>query len=344
MDFLKKTLFISLFLYFFSLSAHAKIFHPQHYFVHGPLPVRTQNPFFLLFASLPMETTSVLEKGEWSFDLSNAYSNLFEHHLTSTGFGVDIDMELNRTAFRVDYGITPRIQMGLELPFLSTSGGFLDSFVQGYHHAFGFPNGGRDTVDNGRFSYRITRNGKTFYRVSQQGFQVGDLTWHQKFNFVDETKGFPALSLHGVIKLPTGSLNGGSGSRRPDVGLSLIAQKSWRWFHSITQMGFLSFGDNERLAPLVKKGAFVFGQSFEFNLSTPLSFIAQVDVMSSVFKNGVIEELREPICDLTFGIAGEFPLKNNKEKIFTKIGFTEDASSVGPSVDFTLFFDVGLKY
>ena len=236
--------------------------------------------------------------------------------------------------------------------FFSFSGGFLDSFIQGYHDTFGFPNAGRENVDNGRFSYRITQDGAALYAVDQATLRLSDIVLTQKLRFFDESKRFPAISLAGSVKLPTGSRNEGTGSGRPDAGLSLLAEKSTKRFHSYTQIGFLALGGHADLNPILKNGSFTFGQALELNLFEYLSFVGQVSGQSSIFSRTELPELSKIALDLTFGFTGEVPLdkrinpstKLRVNKIRYLFGFTEDPTSSGPSVDFSLFFNVGMEY
>lgn len=350
--FVKITAFFLVFI--FSVSSHAWVNHPSifylcDYHTYGPLPVRTQNPLTLLFVSQTLERASTLPKGHFSTSVETTFSNIFERSLPLTGTTVDMDMELVRTAFRFSYGITNHLEAGLELPFLSSSGGFLDSFVQGFHNTFGFPNGGRGLVKNGRFSYRVTRDGTTLYQVNPSTFQPSDLVLTQKLSILDETKGVPAITARTSLKLPTGSTSDGTGSGRPDFGFSLLAEKSYKRLHSYSQIGFLILGGDEQLSPIIRKGASLFSQAFEFNLFEHLSFVGQVDFVSSIFKHSAIAGLSEAAVDLTFGFTGRIPLrrvplKSASHQIFYRASFTEDPTGSGPSVDFTTLFNVGVEY
>lgn len=336
----------------------AGIFNLSDYHTFGPLPVRTQNPLYLLFVGDSLDRAATLPKGDFSTSLETTFCNLFERRPFATGIGIDLDMELLRTAVNFSYGLTDRLELGVELPFLSFSGGFLDSFIQGFHNTFGLPNAGRANVDNGRFSYQITRDGAILYETDQATLRLSDLALTQKFRLFDESKGFPAVSLKSSLKLPTGSRTQGTGSNRPDLALSFLAEKSYKRLHSYTQMGFLALGGHADLNPILKNGSFIFGQAFEFNVFEHLSFIGQVSGQSSIFSRTELPELSKIALDLTFGFTGEAPLHRKidpsthppladslrVDKITYRFGFTEDVTSEGPSIDFSLFFNVGLEY
>lgn len=324
--------------------AQARIFDITHYHQFGPLSVRSQNPLYLLFIAEELEKTVTLKKKEWFFLLDTSYSNLFEWHPQDTGTDLKLDMELLRLAFEVRYGITNNFEVGVEIPFLNFSGGFLDSFIQGYHDAFGFPNAGRELVDDNGFSYVVSRNGTTLYDINKKPFGLSDIILKQKLKFFEETKILPSLSLKTQVKLPSGSRNEGTGSNQVDFSFSLLAQKNYKRLHSYTQIGFLVLGGHSDLTPILKKGGFLFGQAFELNLFEHLSLVAQISGNTTLFKNVDISELLQPVFDLTVGFTGEAKLKGWFKKINYQFGFVEDPLSNGPSTDFTVFLKGGVVY
>ena len=106
--------------------------------------VRTQHPAQLTVMTLPHKTAD-LAQGEVRTHWTNGYSSLF---LSGSGGGnaFAMDGEYLRTAIGARWGITDRLEVDVEIPFASTTGGFLDEFVVDWHDFFGFPNHGRDTA------------------------------------------------------------------------------------------------------------------------------------------------------------------------------------------------------
>lgn len=323
---------------------YAKIFKITDYHDYGPLPVRSQNPLYLQFLAARLEKPQTLHKHQWSFELENNFSNLFEWNLQPTGVGIDLDMELVRTALRAKVGLTDYDEIGLELPFISFFSGFLDAFIQGFHNTLGLPNAGRDRVDKDRFSYRLTQDGNTLYKVRAQSMELSDLVLWNKLQVFDETTWIPVLSVQTALKLPTGRAIAGSGSGYVDFGLNLLAQKNFKRIHSYTLLGFMALGGHEQIGQLIKNGAFTFGQALELNLFERASLITQISGNTSVFKNVTLPELTGPVMDLTVGFTGNFPLQGKIKTFYYHAGFVEDVLSEGPSVDFTVFTNVGITY
>ena len=297
---------ILLFSLFLPATASASIFTLSYPQSRGPIRTRTQNPLFLQFLGDPIEETKISQKGTWDLSVETTFSNLFERNAQTTGTGIDLDMELQRTALEVRYSPWRSHEMGIEIPFLSFSAGFLDPFLEGYHTAFGLPNAGREFVDQNRFSYQIMEDGVVIYQADQSTFSPSDLVvWH-KMKIRDESAGFPAIAAKTSLKFPTGSPSEATGSGHVDFGFSLLADKRIGRFTFTTQAGFLALGGHETLGPILKGGAIVFGQAVEFNVFQFLSLLGQVTGNSPLFKNVTISQLTEPVLDLTFGLRGEF--------------------------------------
>lgn len=319
------------------------LFALDNYTSRGPLGVRSQNPLYLQFIADPMSKAKTIGKNNWAFDLETSYSNVFEDQGDPTRSYELLDMEIWRTALNFKYGITEKTETGIEVPFLSFTSGFLDAFIQNYHNAFGLRNGGREVVDNGDFTYSIVQGGNEIYRVNQEGFGLSDVTLWHKWNFFNETKTIPAFAAKTLLKLPTGKPSQGTGSGSPDFGISLLAQKSYKRFSSYSKLSFFWIGNHDYLDPILRNGSFAFGQAFELNLAKYLSIIAQVDGQTGLFKNlDGNADLEKMILDLSFGLRGEIPFEKGKKKIFYDFAFSEDVLAVGPSVDFSVLFKVGI--
>src|SRR4029453_12762769 len=277
----KPILLASLFLTLcLSRPSYALDLHPNF----GPLETRTQNPLTLLFLSPVPENASVLERGQSRFSVAFTLSNLIERSQPKGAkVGVDLDMEAYRTGLHFAYGVLANLEAGLEIPFLSFSGGFLDSFLQSYHNAFGFPNEGRNFVPNGRFSYRLTEEGRTLYSPRQSSFGLSDLSVYLKYRFLKEGRKSPAFSLRTAFKFPPELRGKGLGSGETDFGLQLALEKSYKRFHSYTHAGFLGLGGFEPLEKYLNGQIFPFGQAFEFNITSIASVIAQVQGTTPFF-------------------------------------------------------------
>ncbi len=339
---MKKLLFLAsaIIFYFFSASVFALEYYPHF----GPIASRTQNPLYLLFLNSTPEAPQTLEKGKFQFSVEETVSNLLEQKTSSSGFLVNLDMELYRTAFNFSYGFYKNFEVGIQIPFLTFNGGFLDGFLQGYHRTFGFPSGGRDRVSNGKFTYLIANQGNTLYSVNPSTFGLSDLEIYLKHQILSETKKKPALSFRLTWKIPTGVQSRGLGSGSQDVDMNLSLEKSYKRLHSYTNVGYLVMGPFEPLSAFQQQVAVTFTQALEFNITHIASIIAQIQGNSPIFAGTGNPRLDLIPLDLVIGFKGTGPRKSGWEKFRWEFAFTEDPIHDGPSVDFSVRFNLGAKF
>jgi len=308
---------------------------------HGPVPLISQNPFYLLFLQPRPEPARTLAAGELRLSLRGAYSNLFEQGASDvTGVSLDLDMELFRPAFSLAWGFLPDWEVGLELPFLHFEGGFLDQFIQDFHDVFGLPNAGREFVPNGRFSYVFRQNGTSLYEVGTVPFRPSDLVLHVKRNLLVETRAAPAVAGTFYLKLPTGSPSHGTGSGMPDMGFQVAVEKNYKRIHGYMNLGGVIRGATDLgIEPFLNSHLWYWMAAVELTAwSHHLGVIAQVQGDGSLFDGTGINALDEGNLILTIGLAGQEGPWN------WKVAFAEDVSGSGPAVDFTAFFEVGYTW
>lgn len=309
----------------------------------GPLLTRTQNPLSLLFVATPWESPHTLNRGQFATTLNTTFSNIFEYDQTGNT-QLTLDMELWRTAVDVTYGLTDKIDVKIEIPMMSNAGGFLDSFIQWYHTTLGVPNGGRQLVASNQFTYTVSQNGTTLINYNSCGLCLSDMSI--RFKYQIDQKLLPwDLAIAPVVKLPTGAKSHGFGSGRFDGGLSFLAQKSLKRFHLTTQLGLGVLGGHETLDPILRSTYFSFGQSLEFQINDAIAVIGQLTGQTGAFHNVDGSPLSSVVLDLNIGFAGNMTLEHSWLDEFTyQLSFGEDVLGLGPSVDFSAFLSVGMRY
>src|SRR5512140_2376265 len=104
----------------------------------GPLPVRNFQPIQLIFLNLPFERARTLAPGHFALHLESAESN--EIATNQEGIQALLKFETNRTVLGGAVGVAPGLEVGLDIPFISRFGGFLDPFVNETEDLFGTSN------------------------------------------------------------------------------------------------------------------------------------------------------------------------------------------------------------
>ncbi len=310
----------------------------------GPLPTRTQHPIYLQFLALPMEAPQTLKRDRFETNIHTTFSNIFEYD-TVSNTQINLDMELYRTAFQFTYGLSDKLDVKIELPIISTTGGFLDRFVEGYHDIFNLPESGRKFAPYDEVHFSVIRNGTRLINHNGVGIGLSDTVVRFKYLLSDHF-GWPfQIAIAPYLKIPTGQFANGLGSGRFDGGLSLLFQKDLKRFHLTTHVGFVLLGSHKYLSDIIGTGFVSFGQSLSFQLSDHFSLIAQLTGNTSAFANVDTRDLREVVLDLNTGVAGSVPIQNTFFKeFFYQASFSEDILSSGPSVDFSLITNIGIRY
>lgn len=333
-------LVLSLLVFFLiSVPSHARITDPRPY---GPLKVRTQNPLYQQFITLPIESAQTLNAHQFETEIQTTHSNVFELEIVGQT-QLRFDMEQWRTIFTMGYGITDNLDVKIELPFVNSTAGFLDGFVQWYHNLFGLPNGGREFFPNYEYRFELSQNGTQLFSHSASGFGPADMLVRSKYLLPFD---WPVkVALVPTIKIPTGKITSGLSSGNFDLGGHILVEKNLRRFHFVSQLGGAWISGHDHLDPILKNYFIQFGQSAEWQIADGVSLIAELTGNTPLFKNVSADELSTILLDLNVGFAGSFPLEHPYlDELYYQFSFGEDLIGTGPSVDFATLFLVGVRY
>lgn len=307
----------------------------------GPVPVRNQNPLALLSLDMRAQDTRVLPDKQFEVETNFAFSNLFERQESiNTGYRADLDMELFRHSYLFRYGFQNRYEFGIEVPFIHTSSGFLDGFLEGYHNALGLPNAGRDLYPDGTYAYSITQNGVPVYTVSQQSYGLSDMVLNFKHQIWKETEKRPGLAAIYYIKVPTGDNGKGLGSGSPDAGFQVAAEKGLGRARGYANLAYLVLGPNDNLDAITNPVLLSWMLGAEFSLVQDyLSAIAQLSGDTSLYEGTDLYIVDEAPLNLTMGFGGQA-----WEGHQWKFAFSEDPEASDSAVDFTLWFQWSYRW
>jgi len=308
---------------------------------HGPISLVSQNPLYLLYLQPRPERARVLKAGQLRLSARGPYSNVFERQSNgSTGMMVDLDMEVFRPSFFLQWGFLPDWEFGLELPFINTNSGFLDGFIQEFHKIFGFPNSGRNLVPDGRFNYSISRNGKDLYRNNSVPFLPSDIVLNVKRVLWKESRAVPAIAGNFYLKIPTGNISRGTGSGMPDIGFNLAFEKNYKRIHGYVNLGGVILGPKDYgLDQFLNAQLWNWMVAVEITAwSHHLGVIAQLQGDGSLFHDTGLSDLDEGNLILTIGFGGQ------EGPWGWRAAFAEDPSGTGPAVDFTTYLEVSYTF
>lgn len=253
----------------------------------APLRVRNLSPATQLFG-LPRPLGAIAAPGATEVALTVEHANNFTAASNSRA-AVFFDGTTTVTTVSLRRGWGQRFEWGLDVPHVHHGGGFTDSFIDGFHDLFGFPDGGRDAVPSDRMDYRIDLADGPVAAIDGATSHVGDvrgwLGWR-----VHQSPGRAGV-LRAQLKVPTGSVATLSGSEGVDAAL-------WLEWHdarllemlsvTVTLNGGLTFPGRGELAGAQPQDAVLSGHvGLHYPLTSWLVLRAQLDGHSEVIDSGL---------------------------------------------------------
>lgn len=302
-----------------------------------PIQFHPENPLLLLFIDQPHQVP-LHQKGQWAFSWEHRYSNIFDYNPNPLGVGVLVDAELSHHKFVFGYGLSKVAGVQLKLSTYSFYGGFLDGLISGYHKTFGFPNGDRDLVPNNQTHYHFWNRGQDLFAPQPKGLALGDVQLSLPL-LLSNQQGFSFYFIPS-IKIPLGQKSAGVSSAKFDLAWTFGFYKKNKKLSYSFQTGLSYLGTMKEIAAYQKRMISHFAFGLHYHLSPRVNLNAQLYFKQSPFKNTGIPQLDRHFGDITFGAGFRLNRKTNKP-IILKVGLSEDLLADGPSIDFTLFSELG---
>jgi len=302
-----------------------------------PFSTFNQSPLIQIYG-LPHDTSAeILTPGTFRVSMNQDLSSNYTVS-SSTNEHITLDGETYRLAFVARYGIAPRWEAGVEIPYLILGGGFLDSFVIDWHNAFGLPQGGRENAPKGRLLYSYRKDGIQKLLMDSSGSGIGDISLTGGFRLYDVggTGRHDRLSIKGAIKLPTGDSAHLRGSGGTDVMLqlcgSMINYSEWGSLGLYGSIGGLAMSGSDVLRDQHNPFAGVGSLGIGWGPASWISFKVQLNGSTPMYHGSSLDELsKSPLLLITGGslrLPGEYLLD---------IGVAEDvAVATAPDVSFHL--------
>ncbi len=290
----------------------------------GPLQVKNQFPLFLMVDSPRLESAST----ETSFTAGFSYSSVYMVRSSAT-WTVNLDMEVADLDLRYRKDIPGLFELGIEVPVLSFSSGFMDDFLEGYHRAFGFSDYGRSGRPENEFLYEVRHNGTTVIKGRNGRTGLGDIRLTAKKEIL---VGDPLVSLRVDLELPTGDASAAFGSGGFDTGLAcLVNKKLGEKFMSYVNIGAVLPGELKAAEAVDLKTFLYGGAGIEAGPWKNLSLVGQILFQSSPFPKTSVPQVDRTAALLSFGA------RYGTGKNLLELSVTEDPNTAG-APDFTLNF------
>lgn len=303
-----------------------------------PFPTHNQSPLIHFFG-MPVNTGGkVLGKGEFIF---NNYLNISNSATRSRILeeAIYLDGELYRNDFSVRYGLSKKLELGINIPLVKHAGGIMDPFIKGWHSAFGLPGKSREVMPNQHLAYMYMENNEAVLLMEKSEFDIGDISLNLATQLF---KGeYNNLTIKVFFKFATGDKTNLIGSGTNDYGIqisgentSIIKSRNLSFFYST---GFLKIGSGALLSDKLSKNLFFGNIGCGVKLKNKFIPKLQFDFHSEFYKQSATKQLGNKSIQMVLGT--DYLVTNT---IKFSASFTEDLI-VNTSPDFVLQFGVSFK-
>ena len=263
-----------------------------------PFTVLNQNPLVALKGAPRELGAVVVEEGEFSLDLAYAVASSFDIGRQGAE-QIILDGESERYGARMLWGIAPGWEIGVDIPWIRHSGGYLDDLIIDWHDLFNLPQNGRDVTVQDRLAFSYSGPNDNF-NLTDDVSGLGDIQLLVARQVRSSANTSTLLRAH--IKLPTGDSGDLLGSGGVDVALSIHHQQklSPRWLVGAwAGATYVSNGDvlENQSRNLLGHG----GARVAYQVARGVSLKVQWDIHSQVYEDTRLRQLNEIAYLLSFG-------------------------------------------
>ncbi len=177
-----------------------------------PVHVRNLNPLVAVFGLPAWDIVPIGTKLGVTGEVANHY-----RFSLRGGERLMLDGETLRTTVSLTHGFASGWSLGVDVPYYRVGGGVLDDVIDGWHSAFGLPDGGRNVRPEGQLLYAFGRPTPSFTLTEAQS-GIGDV----QLKFARLIGSDQQFVVQASVKLPTGDEEALFGSGSGDWALTLL--------------------------------------------------------------------------------------------------------------------------
>ena len=301
----------------------------------GPFPARNFQPLQLLVLGMPGDRAAVLKKGRLDVRVDMAVTNsIFNEQTNPPAFALvraTMKFETLRSGVFLRYGLTDRLEVGIEVPALYRYPGVLNGLITATERAVAEMTRTRESLRETGFAFHVSKDGRTLFAGGDHELGLGDITLSSKYLMLTQSRRMPAVSLRLAVKVPSGDERRFFGSGHTDVGVGLAVEKAltpkWILYGNVNGVFPTGHISGLTLHPAVSGIA-----AAEYIWSPNFSLIGQFDYYSSVYRNTGIKLLDRGVTEVALGF--NYRLRGN---LLWQVYGVENVDFItGGAADFTL--------
>jgi hypothetical protein len=296
----------------------------------GLFPVRNFQPIQLLFLGMPGDRAAVIPKG--ALDIRTELAETSTVFRDGTGpYNVSMSFETLRSGLFFRYGLTDRLEVGMEIPALYRYRGFLEGVIKATERATTGLAPARDALAKSGFIYDFKKNGQTLFSGREGDLGLGDITLSGKYQLLAEDDRRPTVSARAALKVPSGDSGRFFGSGHTDLGIGLAVEKTFfeQWVTYANINGIFATG---KVSGLSLHPAMSGLAAVEYLWTKHFSLVAQFDYYSSPFRDTGSAILDRGVTEVVAGF--NYRLRNH---VLWQVYGVENLDFItGSAADFTL--------
>jgi len=254
----------------------------------APIYIANQNPFVQIFGLPKPEAGTITPKGRLEAGFLYHVSNNAIENETANGETITWDGETAQYNLRLRYGVSDRLELGVDVPFVEHGGGYLDSVIRNYHKMMGFPNDRQEQFEKNRIHYLLEGNGTTLFEMQKRRSGLGDIRVSAAMPlFAKSLHVQRHLALRSLLKLPTGDSKYllGSGGTDVSMGLAYSDYQTLQRLNTVlsTYFGMIYMGNTKVLRDKQRHFAGYGGVSLDWLVLDWLELKLQLDMHSAIY-------------------------------------------------------------
>ena len=261
-----------------------------------------------------------------SAEISWNTSNHAMLEVTEGGEYLMLDGETQTLSARLQKRFSSRFQLGIDIPWLQHSGGYLDGVIDAWHDLFDLPEGIRPQTPDNALMYVYENDGTQVFQLNERKSGVGDVQLSMSIDLggIDDTVSSSYWSripwnLTFNLKIPTGDADKLTGSGNADiatgVGVRSPGGSRLDWW---LNLGVVWPGDVDIVGLDSSGQIFYYDGAIAWRILTKLDVLLQLAGHSAPYQSDVTM-LGEPAMQLGVGA-----MWHVSEKYAMRFGFFED--------------------
>jgi len=296
-------------------------------YVADAFPLRNYNPFLQIFGLPKFQTAELVRPDRFDFALSYDIANDADD-AERPERDLVIDGEMQTISLSLRHRVFERMELGIDVPYVSHSGGSLDSLIKDWHNLVGLSNGMREGP-NDQIQHSYAQDGTTHYELLAPESGIGDVQLSAAY-------AMQRVTFRAGFKLPTGDPDKLTGSGAADVSLGIYTGSTTTLFNRAFDysgfLGMLVLGDGEVLPEFQERTVPYGGLALRWHVTERLSLATQWSLQGPYFGIDIDEIGGNTI---QFAIGGDYRFK----RTLLRLAIVEDIAG-GAAPDFALHLSV----